>query len=185
MILPIYLYGMPVLRKQTEDVTPDYPDLDKLLVNMYETLTQSEGIGLAAPQVGLALNLLIIDLDPIADTYPEYKGLKKTMMNVRIEELEGEKITRPEGCLSLPGISESVTRQEKIKVSYVDEKFEAHTEWFEGYIARVIQHENDHLEGKLFIDHVSPIRKQLIKGKLNNIVKGKVYCDYRTRGAKK
>ena len=168
MILPIYLYGMPVLRKQTEDVTPDYPELDKLIANMYETLTQSEGIGLAAPQVGLPLNLLIIDLDPIAETYPEYKGL-----------------TRPEGCLSLPGISESVTRKEKIKVSYVDEKFEPHTEWFEGYIARVIQHEQDHLQGKLFIDHTSPIRKQLIKGKLNNIVKGKVYCDYRTRGAKK
>lgn len=185
MILPIYLYGMPVLRKETEDVTPDYPELDKLIANMYETLTQSEGIGLAAPQIGLALNLLIIDLDPIADTFPEYKGIKKTMMNVKIEELEGENITRPEGCLSLPGISESVTRKEKIKVSYVDEKFEPHTEWFEGYIARVIQHEQDHLAGKLFIDHTSPIRKQLMKGKLANITKGKVYCDYKTRVPRK
>lgn len=184
MILPIYLYGTPVLRKQAEDITKDYPELPKLIKDMYETLERSEGIGLAAPQIGLAIRLLILDLNPLSDIYPQYKGVLKTMINARIEEMEGSPVSREEGCLSLPGIHESVTRKEKIKVTYLDEDFEQHTEWFEGYMARVIQHEYDHLEGKLFIDHLSPIRKQLIKSKLNAILKGKVSCDYKTKGVK-
>lgn len=184
MILPIYLYGTPVLRKQAEDITKDYPELPKLIKDMYETLERSEGIGLAAPQIGLAIRLLILDLNPLSDIYPQYKGGLKTMINARIEEMEGSPVSREEGCLSLPGIHESVTRKEKIKVTYLDEDFEQHTEWFEGYMARVIQHEYDHLEGKLFIDHLSPIRKQLIKSKLNAILKGKVSCDYKTKGVK-
>lgn len=184
MILPIYLYGMPVLRKKAEDITPDYPELDKLIKNMYDTLKSSEGVGLAAPQVGVSVRVLVLDLDPLSDVYPDYKGLLKTMFNATIEEYEGPNVTREEGCLSFPGIHESVTRKEKIRVSYDDENFVRRTEWFEGYIARVIQHEYDHLEGKMFIDYVSPIRKQLIKSKLNAIIKGKVSCDYKVKSLK-
>lgn len=184
MILPIYLYGTSVLRKQAEDITKEYPELPKLIKDMYETLERSEGIGLAAPQVGLPIRLLILDLNPLSDIYPQYKGVLKTMINAHIEETDGSPVSREEGCLSLPGIHESVTRKEKIKVTYLDENFEQHTEWFEGYMARVIQHEYDHLEGRLFIDHLSPIRKQLIKSKLNAILKGKVSCDYKTKGVK-
>lgn len=184
MILPIYLYGTSVLRKQAEDITKEYPELPKLINDMYETLERSEGIGLAAPQVGLPIRLLILDLNPLSDIYPQYKGVLKTMINAHIEETDGSPVSREEGCLSLPGIHESVTRKEKIKVTYLDENFEQHTEWFEGYMARVIQHEYDHLEGRLFIDHLSPIRKQLIKSKLNAILKGKVSCDYKVKGIK-
>ena len=184
MILPIYLYGTSVLRKQAEGITKEYPELPKLIKDMYETLERSEGIGLAAPQVGLPIRLLILDLNPLSDIYPQYKGVLKTMINAHIEETDGSPVSREEGCLSLPGIHESVTRKEKIKVTYLDENFEQHTEWFEGYMARVIQHEYDHLEGRLFIDHLSPIRKQLIKSKLNAILKGKVSCDYKVKGIK-
>ena len=184
MILPIYLYGTSVLRKQAEDITKEYPELPKLIKDMYETLERSEGIGLAAPQVGLPIRLLILDLNPLSDIYPQYKGVLKTMINAHIEETDGSPVSREEGCLSLPGIHESVTRKEKIKVTYLDENFEQHTDWFEGYMARVIQHEYDHLEGRLFIDHLSPIRKQLIKSKLNAILKGKVSCDYKVKGIK-
>lgn len=184
MILPIYLYGTSVLRKQAEDITKEYPELPKLIKDMYETLERSEGIGLAAPQVGLPIRLLILDLNPLSDIYPQYKGVLKTMINAHIEETDGSPVSREEGCLSLPGIHESVTRKEKIKVTYLDENFVQHTEWFEGYMARVIQHEYDHLEGRLFIDHLSPIRKQLIKSKLNAILKGKVSCDYKVKGIK-
>lgn len=184
MILPIYLYGTSVLRKQAEDITKEYPELPKLIKDMYETLERSEGIGLAAPQVGLPIRLLILDLNPLSDIYPQYKGVLKTMINAHIEETDGSPVSREEGCLSLPGIHESVTRKEKIKVTYLDENFEQHTEWFEGYMARVIQHEYDHLEGRLFIDHLSPIRKQLIKSKLNAILKGKISCDYKVKGIK-
>lgn len=184
MILPIYLYGTPVLRKQAQEITKDYPDLAALIKNMYETLKRSEGIGLAAPQIGLSIRLLILDLNPLSDIYPQYAGVLKTMINARIEETDGAAISREEGCLSLPGIHEPVTRREKIRITYQDENFESHTEWFEGYMARVIQHEYDHLEGKLFIDHLSPIRKQLIKSKLNSILKGKVSCDYKVKGVK-
>lgn len=184
MILPIYLYGTPVLRKQAQEITKDYPDLAALIKNMYETLKRSEGIGLAAPQIGLSIRLLILDLNPLSDIYPQYAGVLKTMINARIEETDGASISREEGCLSLPGIHEPVTRREKIRITYQDENFDSHTEWFEGYMARVIQHEYDHLEGKLFIDHLSPIRKQLIKSKLNSILKGKVSCDYKVKGVK-
>lgn len=184
MILPIYLYGTSVLRKKAEDITPDYPGLTGLVESMYETLKRSEGIGLAAPQVGLPVRLLVLDLDPLADIYPQYAGLLKTMINARIEETDGPSVSREEGCLSLPGIHEPVSRKEKIKVTYCDGNFVQHTEWFDGYMARVIQHEYDHLEGRLFIDHLSPIRKQLIKSKLNAILKGKVACDYKVKGVK-
>ena len=170
MLLPIYLYGQPVLRKVATDITADYPDLKKLIEDMFETMDKSDGVGLAAPQIGLDIRVLVINLDALSETFPEYKDYRKAMINAHIEEVSGDKITREEGCLSLPGIHEPVTRQEKV---------------FEGYVARVIQHEYDHLEGKMFIDHLSPIRKQLIKSKLNSILKGKVNCGYRVKAVKK
>lgn len=185
MLLPIYLYGQPVLRKVATDITADYPDLKKLIEDMFETMDKSDGVGLAAPQIGLDIRLLVINLDALSETFPEYKDYRKAMINAHIEEVSGDKITREEGCLSLPGIHEPVTRQEKIKITYRDQDFVEHTEVFEGYVARVIQHEYDHLEGKMFIDHLSPIRKQLIKSKLNSILKGKVNCGYRVKAVKK
>ncbi|MGL4410589.1 MAG: peptide deformylase [Bacteroidales bacterium] len=185
MILPIYLYGMPVLRKVAQDITPEYPELKTLIANMYETMYKSDGIGLAAPQIGLDIRLLVFDLNDLKEDFPEYAGCKKVMINAEITEFFGEEVSREEGCLSLPNIHEAVKRQEGIKIRYFDENFVEKEEIFEGFIARVIQHEYDHLEGKLFIDHISPIRKQLIKSKLSNILKGKARCHYRTKSSSK
>lgn len=185
MKLPIYLYGHPVLRNQSEDITPDYPDLKKLLDDMYATMYASEGVGLAAPQIGRNDRIVVIDASPIAETYPECDGKKMTLINPKIEILDGEKITRGEGCLSLPGISENVTRVEHIRLKWVDENFTPHDEEISGFLARIVQHECDHLEGKLYIDHISLIRKQLIRGKLTNIIEGKIRCDYPVKYAPK
>lgn len=181
MILPIYLYGQPVLRKVAQDIAPDYPDLKNLIETMFETMYKSEGIGLAAPQVGLSIRLLVIDLTPMADENPEFKNFKKVMINAHLVDSDGEDILLDEACLSLPGIHEKVARKSKIRMKYLDENGVEHDEVYQGYLARVIMHEYDHLDGKLFIDHVSPIRKQLIKGKLNLIVKGKARCDYKNK----
>lgn len=185
MKLPIYLYGHPVLRNQSEDITPDYPDLKKLLDDMYATMYASEGVGLAAPQIGRNDRIVVIDASPIAETYPECDGKKMTLINPKIEILDGEKITRGEGCLSLPGISENVTRVEHIRLKWVDENFTPHEEEISGFLARIVQHECDHLDGKLYIDHISLIRKQLIRGKLTNIIEGKIRCDYPVKYAPK
>ena len=185
MKLPIYLYGHPVLRNQSEDITPDYPDLKKLLDDMYATMYASEGVGLAAPQIGRNDRIVVIDASPIAETYPECDGKKMTLINPKVEILDGEKITRGEGCLSLPGISENVTRVEHIRLKWVDENFTPHDEEISGFLARIVQHECDHLEGKLYIDHISLIRKQLIRGKLTNIIEGKIRCDYPVKYAPK
>lgn len=186
MILPIYLYGQPVLRKEAEEVASDYPDLKKLVADMYETMHESDGCGLAAPQVGLSIRLVVIDADVLKDTYPELEGVRLTLVNPELDVLEdGQKVTRSEGCLSLPGLGEPVSRYEKVRLNWLDEDFVEHEEVFEGFLARIIQHECDHLEGMLYIDHLSPIRKQLIKTKLNNIVRGKVRCDYRVKENKK
>ena len=167
MILPIYTYGQPVLRKVAEDITADYPQLKELINNMYETLAESEGIGLAAPQIGLAVRVVVIDLDVISEDLPEYKGYKKVFINAHIVEYDETKTeTSEEGCLSLPAIHEKVTRPTRIRVQYLDEEMNAHDEWVEGYLARVMQHEFDHLDGKVFVDRISPLRKQLIKNKL-------------------
>lgn len=184
MILPVYLYGHPVLRNVATDIDADYPKLKELIADMYETMYSSDGIGIAAPQVGLSIRLVVIDVDPMAEMFPELKGLKMTLINPKLEVLEdGETFAREEGCLSLPGIHETVKRTEKIRLQWLDEEFKPHDEVIEGYLARVIQHEYDHLEGHVFIDHISPIRKQLIKSKLTNIIKGKVRCDYRVKYA--
>lgn len=185
MKLPVYLYGHPVLRKVSEDITPDYPDLKKLLDDMYETMYASEGVGLAAPQIGRNDRIVVIDADPVAESFPECAGRKLTLINPVIEVLEGESVTRGEGCLSLPGLSENVSRVEHIRLRWVDENFTPHEEVMSGFLARIVQHECDHLEGKLYIDHVSLIRKQLIRGKLNNIIDGKIRCDYQVRYAPK
>jgi len=187
MILPIYTYGQPVLRKESEDITPDYPGLAELIPNMFETLTASDGVGLAAPQIGKNIRLAVIDLDVISDDLPEYKDFRRAFINPRIVEIDEESPTETmeEGCLSLPGIHENVTRHTRIRVQWKDDKFEDHNEWIEGFLARVMQHEFDHLDGKMFIDHLSPLRKQLIKGKLKSILQGRYRCSYRTKPAKK
>lgn len=183
MILPIYIYGHPVLRKQAEDITPSYPGLKELIANMFETLDESEGIGLAAPQIGLAIRLVVIDLDVLSEDLPEYKGFRKAFINPHIVEYdeESEKKSSEEGCLSIPGIHESVVRPTRIRVQYMDEEFNAHDEWVEGYLTRVMQHEFDHLDGKMFIDRISPLRKQLIRNKLRSITQGKFRCGYRVK----
>lgn len=185
MNLPIYLYGTQVLRKQAQPIDADYPELKTLIANMFDTMYNSDGIGLAAPQIGLDIRLLVFDLDPLQEDFPEFAGMKKVMINAQIEELNGPEVSREEGCLSLPGIHESVVRQEGLRIRYMDENFEEKVEVFEGFPARVVQHEYDHLEGVLFIDRISPIRKQLIKSKLSNIIKGKVRCHYRTKSSSK
>lgn len=185
MILPIYLYGHPVLRKETVEVTPDYPKLKELIQNMFETMYNADGVGLAAPQVGLNLRLFVIDLEPLAEDEPKYAGFKKVFINPRIVEYKGEIVKLNEGCLSLPGLSESVEREESVRIQYFDEDFKPHDEEYSDFFARCIQHEYDHIEGKLFIDKISAIRKQLIKSKLNNMLKGKVNCHYRVKAVQK
>jgi len=185
MILPIYIYGQPVLRKEAQDITADYENLPELITNMWETLAESGGIGLAAPQIGKAIRVVVIDLDPLADDFPEYKGFKKAYINPHIVEAdESNTETLEEGCLSLPGIHENVTRPTRILVRWVDEQFQPHEEWITGYLARVMQHEFDHLDGVMFVDRIKPLRKQLIRGKLSSLVKGRYRCGYRTKGVK-
>ena len=186
MIYPIYLYGHPVLRKKCEDVKPDHPDLKQLVADMFETMYNSEGVGLAAPQIGKAIRLIVIDGDVLAEKFPECKDLKLALVNPKLEIIEDEDpVTREEGCLSLPGLSENVKRHEHVKLEWMDEDFQPHSAEFKGFASRIIQHEFDHLEGAVYTDHVSPIRKQLIKSKLNNIQKGKVSCDYKVKAASK
>ena len=186
MILPIYVYGQPVLRKVAEDITPDYPELQQFIGNMWETLAQSEGIGLAAPQVGKAIRVVVIDLDPLADDMPEYKGFRGVYINPHIVEYDDTATdSSEEGCLSLPAIHEKVVRPTRIRVQWADEQFQQHDEWIEGYLARVMQHEFDHLEGKMFVDRISPLRKQLIKSKLKALLQGRYRCGYKTKAAVK
>lgn len=184
MILPIYTYGQPVLRKVAEDIALDYPDLKELIANMFETMQRADGVGLAAPQIGLPIRVVTIDLDVLSENDPQFKDFRKAYINPHILEKEGEEVNMEEGCLSLPGIHENVKRPDRIHVTYVDEELKEHDEWVEGYLARVMQHEFDHLDGKMFIDHISPLRKQMIKGKLNNLLKGKARCSYKVKTVK-
>ena len=182
MILPIYTFGQPVLRQEAEEIDEDYPELEQLIKDMYETLERSEGIGLAAPQVGLPIRLVVINLDVISDDLPEYKGYIKTFINPYIEEYdETETDTMEEGCLSLPGIHEKVKRPTRIRVTYQDEQFQEHEEWVTGYLARVMQHEFDHLDGVVFTDHLQGLRRQLTKSKLQDIRKGNFSCNYKVK----
>lgn len=185
MLLPIYTYGMPVLRKQAEDITPDYPQLKELIQDMFETMVHSDGVGLAAPQIGKSIRVVVITLDDLKDEFPEYAGFNKAYVNPHILEFDDtETKSMDEGCLSLPGIHEPVRRPTRIHVKYMDEDFNEHDEWVDGFLARVMQHEFDHLEGKMFIDHLSPLRKQMIRGKLNTLLKGKFRCAYKVKSPK-
>lgn len=185
MILPIYMYGTSVLRQEVEDIDKDYPELDKLVNDMFETMYNSEGIGLAAPQIGKSIAVIVIDASPLAEDFPECAHSKMVLINPTLEVIEDEApVSRAEGCLSLPGLSENVKRHEHVVLNWLDENFEEHEKEFTGFMARVIQHEFDHLEGTVFTDKIAPIRKQMIKGKLHNMERGKVKCSYRVVSAK-
>jgi len=185
MLLPIVAYGDPVLKKVAQEIDSDYNGLPQLIADMFETMYAAKGVGLAAPQVGKSIRMFIIDATPFEDDYPELKGWKKIFINPRILEEEGEKWEYNEGCLSIPGIREEVVRKPSLVLEYEDENFELHEETFDGVIARVIQHEYDHLEGILFTDRLSPLKKRLLKGKLNDISKGIVDVTYKMKFPKK
>ncbi|MBO7501709.1 MAG: peptide deformylase [Paludibacteraceae bacterium] len=179
MILPIYLYGQPALRKETEEVEQGEMDVKQLISDMQETLTQAEGCGLAAPQIGLSKRLFIVDGSELRDDYPECADFKQVFINPEIVEESSETVSYSEGCLSLPGISENVVRPKTITIRYQDEDFQWHEETLTDFKARIVQHEYDHLEGHVFTDRISPIRKQFVKGKLSNIAKGKTVSRYK------
>ncbi len=183
MILPVFTYGNPVLRKAAVEISAEYPNLKKLIDDMFETMHHADGVGLAAPQIGCSIRLLVIDLIALKEDNPEIADFKLVMINPAMIEMSEEEDESKEGCLSIPGISESVFRSHWIRIKYFDEHFTEHIAEFEGFRARVIQHEYDHLEGSLFTDHINPLRRQMIKSKLNNIVKGKVNCEYRIKTA--
>lgn len=192
MIVPIYGYGEPVLRKVCEEITPDYPNLKELVGNMYETMYNAYGLGLAAPQVGLGIRLFIVDTEPLSED-EEYsdeeretlRNFKQTFINAKIIKEEGEEWPFYEGCLSIPDVREDVYRKERITIEFYDEDFNKHTEVFSGMRARVIQHEYDHIEGVLFTDKIATLKKTLIKKKLQNIMDGKSFPDYRMKFANK
>ena len=177
MFLPIYTYGQPVLREVAQDITPDYPELPTLIENMFETMDKSDGVGLAAPQVGLPIRLLVVGLDVLAEDYPEYAGFKRAYLNAHIVETGEESVSMDEGCLSLPGINEPVRRPKRVRVQWMGPDFTPH----DGFLARVLQHEIDHLDGKVFTDKISPLRRQLIKKKLSNLLSGKFSCRYKVK----
>jgi peptide deformylase len=188
MILPIVAYGDPVLRKKAENITKDYPNFEALIENMKETMHAAYGVGLAAPQIGLPIRVFLVDTEPFSEddeyTKEEQEQLKKfqrVFINAEILEEEGDEWAFNEGCLSIPDVREDVFRQPKVTIKYQDENFKTHTEVFDGLIARVVQHEYDHIEGILFTDKLSSLKKRLIKGKLANISKGKIKVDYRMR----
>ncbi|MBN9295778.1 MAG: peptide deformylase [Filimonas sp.] len=192
MILPIVAYGAPVLRKVAEDITAEYPNLQKLVADMWETMYASSGVGLAAPQINKDVRIFVVDSAQIFENleenekgeYPDEPGIKKVFINAHIDKLEGEEWSYNEGCLSIPKIREDVMRPQTVTISYVDENFEPHTETFNGVTARIIQHEYDHIEGKLFIDYLKPLKRKMLQGKLNDISKGKVRVDYKMTFAK-
>lgn len=185
MIQPIYIYGQPVLRRETEEISPEYPGLKKLIEDMWETMYNAEGVGLAAPQIGKSISLIVLDGSVLAEDFPECKDSKMVLINPELEIIEDtEPVTRNEGCLSLPGLSEAVKRTEHIRLNWLDENFEEHEKEFTGFLSRIIQHEYDHLLGTVYTDRISPIRKQLVRNKLNNMAKGKVKAGYRTVTAK-
>lgn len=193
MILPIVAYGSPVLRKVATDINEDYPDLEKLIADMWETMYNSNGVGLAAPQINRAIRLFVVDStqvfsnmeeDDDPNEFPDGPGFKGVFINAHIVETAGEEWSYNEGCLSIPKIREDIYRNESVTLTYQDEKFETHTKTFNGITARVILHEYDHIEGKLFIDYIKPLKKVMLKRKLEDISKGKIKTDYRMMFAK-
>jgi len=187
MILPIVAYGADVLRKVAVEIEKDYPHLDKLIADMWETMYASNGVGLAAPQINKNIRLFVMDSAQIFEhqeeedkgKYPDEPGVKRVFINAHIDSLDGEEWSYNEGCLSIPKIREDIMRPEQVTIEYLDENFELHTETFKGITARIIQHEYDHIEGKLFIDYLKPLKKKMLQGKLNDISKGKIKVDYK------
>lgn len=178
-MLPIVAFGHPTLRKISQDIDQDYPELNTLIEAMFETMYKSVGVGLAAPQINKNIRLFVIDASPYADEVPETKDFKKIFINAKIIEEDGEEWGFTEGCLSIPDIHEEVFRHDRIRIQYYDENFEPHDEVYDGIRARIIQHEYDHLEGKVFIDHISNMRRMLIKRRLNDIINGDIKVGYR------
>ena len=181
MILSIYGYGQSVLKKKAEPIDRDYPDLENLIANMWETMYQAQGVGLAAPQIGLPIRLFIVDTEQIQDKGRAVEGLKHVFINAEKVDIQGEIWTYEEGCLSIPDIRGDVERPQVLHLRYLDENFEPQETVFTGMTARVIQHEYDHIEGVLFVEHLKPVRKRLIRRKLENIKKGKIKVDYKMR----
>ncbi|HTA62219.1 MAG TPA: peptide deformylase [Bacteroidia bacterium] len=193
MVLPVVVYGDPVLRKMGVDIDKNYEGLDTLIANMFETMYEANGVGIAAPQIGKAIRLFVIDASPFAEVDEEeedklskkeiafLKDFKRVFINAKIIEEKGEEWKFNEGCLSIPKIREDVLRKETVKIEYYDEHFKKHTETLDGLAARVVQHEYDHIEGKLFTDKISPFKRKLISGKLTDISKGKFSADYKTK----
>lgn len=187
MILPIVAYGSPILRMVSREIDKDYPGLDKLIEDMWETMYASNGVGLAAPQVNKDIRLFVVDSSQIFTNqeeedkgkYPDEPGVKKVFINASIASLNGREWVYNEGCLSIPKIREDVSRNEEVTIEYYDENFEQHTDTFNGLTARIILHEYDHIEGKLFIDYLKPLKRRLMKGKLDDISKGKIKVDYK------
>jgi peptide deformylase len=184
-LLPIVAYGNPVLRKKAVEISPDYPNLQQIIQNMFATMYASQGVGLAAPQVDLSIRLFVVDAKPFAEEDPQLENFKQVFINPSILNEKGEEWSFNEGCLSIPGIREDVIRKPEVTLRYLDEDFKEHTELFTGMAARIIQHEYDHLEGVLFIDRISPFRRRLLKGKLDDISKGKVDVHYRMKFARR
>ena len=184
MILPIYTYGQPALRGETKTIDKNYPNIRELTDSMLETMRKADGVGLAAPQVGYSIRLFVIDANSITKNYPECKDFIRVMINPEITHFSKETISLEEGCLSFPGIHEKVTRATTVQIKYFDVDFIQQEETLTGFTARIVQHEYEHLNGHVFIDSISPIRRQLNKGKLNNIIKGKVTCDYKIKTVK-
>jgi len=181
MKVPIIAYGDPVLKRKGAEIDKDYPELQELIANMFETMYAAHGVGLAAPQVGLSIRLFVIDASPFSDDDPALEGFKKVFINAEMLEEVGEKWSFSEGCLSIPEIREDVNRYPDIRIRYVDEHWKVHEENFSGLAARVIQHEYDHIEGKLFTEKLSPLRKAMIKSKLEAISRGQIEVDYRMK----
>ena len=187
MIFPIVAYGAPILRKVAKDIDADYPGLEKLLADMWETMYSSNGVGLAAPQINKDIRLFVVDSaqifanqeDDERGMYSDEPGIKKVFINAHVKELKGDEWSYNEGCLSIPKIREDVWRPKAIVLEYLDENFQPHTETFTGLTSRIIQHEYDHLEGKLFIDYLKPLKKKLLQRKLNDISKGIIRMDYK------
>jgi peptide deformylase len=180
MTYPIVIYGHTVLRKISEDIDRDYPGLKQLIEDLYETMYKSEGIGLAAPQIGKSVRIFVIDGTPISEDEPELTGFRKAFINAHIIEKSGELKPMTEGCLSIPHLREEVNRESHIRITYYDENWEFHDEVYDGYRARIIQHEYDHLDGIMFTDKVNPLRKRLLKSKLTAISKGRFETEYKT-----
>jgi peptide deformylase len=183
MVLPVYAYGQPVLKKKALSIEPDYPDLDSLINNMWETMYHASGVGLAAPQIGVGIRLFIVDTIQIMKEENKLQGIKSVFINAEMLDESGKPWSYEEGCLSIPNVRGDVERLDKIKIRYQDEQFQLHEAEFDGINARVIQHEYDHIEGKLFIEKLSPLKKKLIQRKLENIKKGKISAEYRLKFA--